>query len=196
MDWKRSSPGRDRSGAVSPLYVDDAASIARAIVGSAVERVSARLGVDPQDVPEILQRGEELARGEFKLGLARRAAEFLGLYDEDVKAVYVYDHEGRSQGGGGEEPRRWQVHLIVWTEPKTAALKSLVSALDRALGGVLGESERGAGAEHCLDVQLVDNADIRSDAGYAALLSSPRFRPTRVWQREPAGASLPEAAFA
>lgn len=194
MDWKRARPAPDRAAAVTRAardptpHVNDAVSIARAIVGSAVERVSVRLGIAQQDVPEILQRDEEQARGEFKLGLARCAAEFLGLYDHDVKAVYVYDHEGGSQGGAGEGARQWQVHLIVWAEPKTAALKSLVSALDRALGSVLAESVRGADAAHFLDAQLIDNADMRSDAGYAALLSSPRFRPTRVWQREPAAA--------
>jgi hypothetical protein len=71
-----------------------------------------------------------------------------------------------------------------------------VSALDEALASVLGERVRGAGAGHFLDVQLIDDADVRRDAGYAALLSSPRFRPTRVWQRNPVGAPLPEGTAA
>lgn len=177
---------------VFALYPSDAHTIARVIVTNALEWVSARLGCNRVQVVKCLDRGDMAAHRELKLGLARYLAEYLGFLDEDVKAVYVADHVDNYGGESPEKPRRWIIHLVVFADPKTAALTSLVSALNPALVLVLSELVEGAETEGFLDVQLVNSADLENLARYAALLSAPSYRPTRIWQRESFAASTQE----
>jgi hypothetical protein len=73
--------------------------------------------------------------------------------------------------------------MIVWTKRKTGALNSLVEALDRAFAqsyaNLMGESRLA----HILDVQVVDDVDVKNRTGYGALLSSVYHRPIQVWER-------------
>lgn len=174
------------------LQTSDAHTIAGVIVTNALEWVSARLGCDKVKAVECLNRSDTAARRELKLGLARYLAEYLGFLDEDVKAVYVSDHMDNYRDESAENPPRWVIHLVVFADPKTAALSSLVSALNRTLTLVLGEAVECAETEGFLDVQLVNSADLENLARYAALLTAPSYRPTRIWQREPPAPSTQE----
>lgn len=177
---------------VISLHTSDALTIARVIVTNALEWVSAKLRCDKDLVVECLNRGDMAARRELKLGLARYLAEYLGFLDEDVKAVYVSDHVDNSDGEMVAQSSRWVIHLVVYAEPKTAALTSLLGALNRALTTALRKSVECAEIEGFLDVQLINSADLENLARYAALLNAPSYRPTRVWQREPPASSSPE----
>jgi hypothetical protein len=84
------------------------------------------------------------------------------------------------------------VHLVIFANPKTAALTSLVNALNRALTLVLQESGAGVKTERFLDVQLVNSAELENLARYAALLKAPNYLPTRVWQREGRESNSPD----
>lgn len=166
------------------LETSDAHSIAGVIVTNALEWVSARVGYDKSEAVKCLNRGDTVAHREFKLGLARYLAEYLGFLDEDVKAVYVADHSANYGGESPEKPSRWSTHLVVFADPKTAALTLLINALNPALANALRESLECAKTEGFLDVQLVNSADLANLARYAALLTAPNYRPTRIWQRE------------
>jgi hypothetical protein len=195
MTSKRWEPAANQWPEMKPtppvlaLHTSDAHTIARVIVTNALEWVSASMDCDKSQVVKCLNRGETAAHHEFKLGLARYLAEYLGFLDEDIKAVYVSDHVGDYGGELPEKPPRWLIHLVIFADPKTAALTSLISALHRALTAAVRESIDCAKTEGFLDVQLVNSADLENLARYAALLTAPSDRPTHIWQREPAGPS-------
>lgn len=166
----------------SPIpNVDDAARVAAAILAEALAWAGARLHRGRAAVLSCLAHGDPDARAEFKRGLARAAAEYLGLYDADVRAVYVYDYEPVGAAGAADVPG-WMVHLIVWVEPQTAALRSLILALDGALASLVAE-RLGQTTGRLLDVQFVNSADIEARSGYAALLDVLPLGPTRIWPR-------------
>jgi hypothetical protein len=73
--------------------------------------------------------------------------------------------------------------LIVWAKRKTSALDSLVEALNRALVQRYAELIGPSQLAHLLDVQIVNDADVKNRVGYGALLSSLRNRPIKVWER-------------
>lgn len=186
--WPEMKP----SPTVLALHTSDAHAIAKVIVANALDWVSARPRCDKSKLVKRLNRGDKAAQRELKLGLARYLAEYLGFLDEDVKAVYVSDHAEPYGGEATEKPTRWLIHLVVFAEPKTAALTSLLSALNRALTAALRESVVSAGTNGFLDVQLVNSADLENMARYAALLTAPSDRTTHIWQRETPGPSRKE----
>lgn len=168
--------------------------LAKVIVERALERVSARGHCAVEAVLADLQRGERAVWLELKLGLAHYAAEFLGFFDEDVKAVYVSDFADSYRRNSQERAPRRMVHLIVLAETKTAALKSVVNALDRALAGVVSERIGGTATERSLEVKLVDSADLEELGRFAALLTPVSHCATCVWERESSGVEQADQA--
>lgn len=164
----------ERTAPLSALDASDAHTIAEAIVNRALDWASTRLNADVSAVVTRLNRGDTAAQREFKLGLARHVAEYLGFLDKGVKAVYVADHVNPRRSELDAVAPRWTVHLVVFAEPKTAALKSLLSALNDAFAMVLREYLNCARMERFLDVQLVNRADLENLARCAALLTAPR----------------------
>ena len=133
---------------------------------------------------ECLRQGNHTANSRYKHNLAQQMAEHLGMCDDDVKVVYIYDHDIEDTHWD-EEWSPLIVHLIVWAQPKTAALNSLIAALNRALTRCYGDLIGDLPPVHLLDVQVIDDVEVKNRAGYASLLFSPHFRPLVVWKREP-----------
>jgi hypothetical protein len=170
---------------VVALQTSDAHAIAGAIVNNALDWVSARLDSSRDAAVRRLNRRDTAAQRELKLGLARYVAEYLGFFDEDVKAVYVADHSDTYQNKSDTAASRSIIHLVVFADPKTAALTLLVEALNRALTRVLSNSVEFTKTERFLDVQVVNSADLANLARYAALLTTPpSANHKRIWQRD------------
>lgn len=131
---------------------------------------------------EQLRRGDPAAWSYCQRALAQRVGEYLQACDGDVKAVYLYDVDWTPDDANwtetGEPPL---IHLIVWAQPKTAALRALIAVLNRALAHRFGRVIAGHTLTQLLDVQVIDDQDVAQRAGYASLLSSSRHRPVRVW---------------
>ncbi|OQY92887.1 MAG: hypothetical protein B6D41_08015 [Chloroflexi bacterium UTCFX4] len=174
---------------VSNLETSDAIVHAQALVERALHSQSAKRHYGVDQTLTALRRGENTAWRELKLELARNIAEFLGFFVQDVQAVYVADAVDSYRHELAENPPRRMIHLVIFANVKTAALKALVNALERALGAAVSEYVGGAVNEYSLQVQLVDSADLEQLARYAALLTAPSQRPTCVWEREPVGAA-------
>lgn len=185
-------PDVEPIASVMAFNASDARTIAEVVVRNALKWVGTRTRRSIDEVVKSLNQGDVTAHRELKLGLARHIAEYLGFLDEDVKAVFVADHMDQYAEDGNEPERRWVVHLVIFANPKTAALTSLVNALDRALTRALQESGAGVETERFLDVQLVNSAELENLARYAALLRAPKYLPTRVWQREAREAHSPD----
>ncbi len=141
-----------------------------------------------ETVVENLRQGDESTCRFFRRGLGQETAKFLGLCDDDVKAVYLYDHDVEAVHMDAE----WSphvVHLIVWAQPKTAALNSLVAVVNRALTCHYDDLVGDLLPIHLLDVQLVDDLEVKRRTGHASLLFLSRFQALEIWKREPGSRS-------
>ncbi len=136
---------------------------------------------------EQLRRGDPATWSNCRMAVAQRVGEYLEACDDEVKAVYIYDNDWAPEdplwSNGAEGPL---IHLIVWAQPKTAALRALIAVLNRALSRQLGNIIQGRPLAQLLDVQFIDDEDLSSRAGYASLLNSSRYRPVQVWTRQTA----------
>jgi len=167
------------------LEARDIAGTSRVILDEAIDYCAQKMRLDGTgSVVDRLKAGDGRACGYCNYSVAKRVAEFLGALDENVKAAYIYDYDATPQdgctGGGG---RGLPIHVLVWADRKTAALKVMVETWDRALAQGYAEMVGGRPSAHVLDVQVVDNADVQKRMGYGALLSSLHYPPVQVWSR-------------
>jgi hypothetical protein len=80
-----------------------------------------------ETVVERLQQGDNITFSYWRYGLARKGAEYLGEWDGDIKAVYIFDYEATPEDVCfAEVTPDIMIHLIVWAQRKTAALNSLI----------------------------------------------------------------------
>ncbi|MBN1581027.1 MAG: hypothetical protein JXA89_10020 [Anaerolineae bacterium] len=164
----------------------DVATMANHILSEAIAFCAAKMGVDgPTAVVNLVKQNEKDACTYCLYGIAKRVAVSLGTMDENVKAVYVHDYDATPEDicFGTLNQNTPLVHMIVWTERKTAALNSLIAALDRALGQFYADLIDKPQIKSLLDVQMVDDAEVENHVGSGALLHSIHHQPIRVWQR-------------
>lgn len=169
----------------SPLALSDATGTVEAALDEAAAFCAQKMQLAGRDaVVECLRQGDGCACGYFSYALAEQVAECIGELDGSVRAVYVADYDATPQDVCFDDTQHVPlVHLIIWAERRSAALKALVSVLDRALVEGYGEMVDASDLKHLLDAQIVDDGDVKGRVGYGALLSSIYNRPVRVWQR-------------
>ena len=168
-----------------PLRLPDAASTADIVLNQAMEYCARKMGLEAAWLAvEQLKQGDGTACSYCRYSTAKQMAEAMGLLDENVRAVYVYDYDATPEDlCFGEAVHVSPIHLILWVERKTSALNSLVDALDHALAQSYAAMIDRSQLAHILDVQMVDDADVENRTGYGALLSSFYNRPLKVWER-------------
>lgn len=127
--------------------------------------------------------GDMAVTGYFHYSLAKQTAAYLGVWDQDVQAAYVFDDEATPEDTCFGEVRQLLVHLLLRVERKTAALAALVAALDRALAEQMAAVLGVEGQEYVLDAQMVDGHEVANRIGYGALLQSLQRSPIQVWGR-------------
>ena len=157
----------------------------RAIVASAPQ-----LGVKhPAQVVEKLHRGECDQCNKVRINLARQVAEYLASVDADLRAVYFYNPEyaaGDYDSPFAEPNRSSAIYLMAWTRDRKFApmrvLDGLTEAFDRARIQVV--CPNATALCFSLDVQVVDDAQVRGRKGYAVMIDSYNARPTQVWPKE------------
>lgn len=167
------------------LETGDVGSTSQQILDEALEYCAQKMRLDGrQSVMDALRAGDSRACGYCHYSVARQIAECLASFDENVKAAYIYDYDATPQdiclGDGGQV---LPIHLLVWADRKTAALKVMVETWDRALAQPYSEVTGRRPSGHVLDVQLVDDADVQKRMGHGALLSSLHYPPLQVWSR-------------
>ena len=171
--------------AASPFRLPDAGSTVEIALAQALQFCAQKMGLDGvQAVIDRLQRGDSSACQYCQYSLAKQVGESLGALDENVKAVYVVDYDATPEDlCFGEATPTSLIHLIVWAERKTGALDSLVAGLDLALAQKYADLTGQRQLAHLLDVQVIDDTDVKNRVGYGALLSSLYHRPIQVWER-------------
>jgi len=167
------------------LRLPDADSVAEVALAQALEFCAQKVGLaGRQAVVEHLRQGDSNTCKYCNYSLAKQVAESIGTLDENIKAIYVADYDATPEDlCFGEKAQPSPIHLIAWVERKTSALDSLVEALNRALvqhyADMIGTSQ----LTYLLDVQAVNDDDVKNRVGYGALLSSLRNRPIKIWER-------------
>lgn len=164
------------------------ATAATRIVRGALEDTAERMQVESVEaLLDQLRDGDRADWSEYERFIAQHVGEYLETCDENVKAAYIYDHEWSPDHSSAENKGRAPlIHLIVWAQPKTAALRALIDILNRTLALRLGMIMGKPPVTQLLDVQVIDDQEVSQRSGYAALLTSPRHRPAQVWKRRAA----------
>jgi hypothetical protein len=169
-----------------PKELPSVTSTVEGMLTEAIEFCAQKIGVSSRAaVVDLLQQNDGTACEYCLYGLAKQVAASLGAMDENVKAVYILDYDSTPEDmcfGVGVQNTRL-IHLLVWTKRKTAALDSLVEALDRALAQIYADMIGKHRLTTLLDVQVVDDADIEQRRGYGAFRVWLHQRPVRIWKR-------------
>jgi hypothetical protein len=139
---------------------------------------------DTQRMLQALRRGGCDVCNYVRYSLARQIGDYLGQMDPMVKAVYMFDTEPVEFNEAAASPAAG-ISLIAQVERKTAALSSLVAALEADLSASRRKIGCAKATPACyfLDVHLVDGADVRERRGYGALMDGLFTRPVQVWAR-------------
>lgn len=173
----------DHPASLPPLT--DITSIAEKTLDQTVEYCANKMKLSsPQLVLDRLHRGESHACDYFHYNLAKQVAEHLSQLDGSIRAVYLYNYDATPMDTYlSEEMRMPLVHLIIWTQHKTAALDAVMKALDQALVRYYAELVDTPHLQRILDVQVVEDPEVEDHIGYGALLSSIHTPPLQVWKR-------------
>jgi hypothetical protein len=164
-------------------------SIAPTMLEKAIKFCAEKSGYnDTEKARQAIANGDCCVCEYLRYGLARQVAEYLGLVDETVTAIYVYEPEYATEPGaaGSGRPRAQPgMNLIARVSRKTAALSSVVASLSTAMD----EELRRLGCPyanalcHELVVHLADEQEVTKRIGYGALVDSLYVRPIEVWHR-------------
>jgi hypothetical protein len=130
-----------------------------------------------------IKEGDPVACSYCHYHVAKELGEVMGRMDNNIRAVYAYNFDDNlSDENNPQNALPFSlVHMIIWAGRKTKALGALIEALDRALvlkhRDLFGRSD----LEHALDIQVIDDEDVKARTGYAALLKSIYQPPIEVW---------------
>jgi hypothetical protein len=171
--------------AASVTLHSDVNAVAQAALDRALTYTAAQLDfTDAEFAVGHIRQGDQTACWHFQYALAREAAEYLHAYDGSVSSVHLYDCDATPEDTIFDpQPQNELIHLIVRTDRKSRALTALIQGFDRALAECYGERLALPQISYMLDVQLVDEDEVRGHTGYGALLSSVNLKPTLIWER-------------
>lgn len=143
---------------------------------------------DREQVLEALRCGDCSVCEYLRYGLAKGVAEYLGSVDDAIKSVYIYEPE-YATAMDVPIPDRPNlspgISMIVWASRKSASLSSVVTML----GSALAEESRQLACPKAnalcwsLEVQAVDDDEVKGRTGYGALIGSLYVCPTEIWRR-------------
>ena len=177
--------GYNREPAASSPHRFDSVSTVESVVTKALKNSANKMGLgNTKAIIARLQESDSVAFSYCNHSIAKQLGAVLGLLDKNIKAVYICDYDDATPEDVCfcEAPPVSLVHLIIWVECKTKAVDALVAAMDHAMvqhySHMLGLHD----LQHVLDVQVIDNEDVRSRTGFGALLQSVYQPPIQVWR--------------
>lgn len=171
---------------VNPFELPGVIDTAERIFDQAIDFCTQKMGANSRAaVIALLGQQDRTACEYCAYGVAKQVAAALGAADENIRAVYTLDYDATPEDRcfGEGPPSTPFVHLLVWTQRKTAALDSLVAALDRALVQAHSDTIGSRGQSTLLDVQIVDDADVERRQGYGAFRAWMHQQPIEIWKR-------------
>jgi hypothetical protein len=163
----------------------DPASTVDSIVNKALRTSVKKMALsDVKALIACIKEGDPVACSYCHYFIAKELGEILGGLDNNIRAVYAYDYDDNLSHENCSENRLpfSLIHMIIWAGRKTKALNALIEAMDRALVQhhryLLGLSD----LQHVLDIQVIDDEDVKARTGYAALLKSIYQPPIEIWR--------------
>lgn len=165
--------------------VSEISSAVDAAIETALRYAQEKAGVgDLNLVMKKLQGGDVTAWQYFNYCLAQQVSEYLGACDSHVQATYTFDYDATPEDViFSDQVRDRLIHILVWVSRKTAALETLVRALDAALCESYVQRLGISRPKHVLDIQVVDDTEVQERTGYGALLASIHRQPLKIWSR-------------
>ena len=162
----------------------DPVSLVSSVIARASKVSAQKLGLDVEDFIVRLKQHDSLACAYCRYNIARELGEALGIWNKNLKAVYTCNYDEAAAGEDCFEAVSMSalIHLIIWAEQKTKALSALIESIDRAMVQHYRDMLGFDRLENVLDVQVIDDEDVRNCRGYAALLRSINQPAIRVWQ--------------
>jgi hypothetical protein len=132
---------------------------------------------------DCIKKGDPMACSYCHYYIAKELGRVLGLWDKDIKAVYAYGYDDNTTAEECYEDGSSSslIHMIIWAGRKTNALKALIESIDRAMVQLHRRLLGLKYIEHVLDIQVIDDEDVKNRTGYAALLKSIYQTPVKVW---------------
>lgn len=165
-------------------------ALANDMIGRAITHCGAsRFDGDTQAAVLALHQGRCDVCSIVSSRLVQEVGEYLGQTDKMVKSVYLVEPENglvRAQRG---EPvatgRRAGINLVAWVDRKSAALVALGTTLENGLAESLRtfDCKNSTPACYVLQIQLVDDKEVRERRGYGTFVNNPYLRSTQVWRR-------------
>ena len=170
--------------ALAWMGVTDAASATEGLLDRALFYCAEKMHLHSTEAAlDLLRQGDRMARWYAHHSLAEQMAGILGGLDGTVRSVFVYDLDATPEDlAFGELTPTSPIHMIVQAQRKSEALDALIEALERALVAEYASRVGPGQLEYLLDVQVIDDDDVKSGRGYAGLLRSLHNRPIQVWQ--------------
>ncbi len=180
----REGKGNNENTSASSLRRLDPASTVESIVNKALKTSAGKMGLrDVKAVIACLKENDPVACSYCHYNVAKELGTVLGSWDKNIRAVYAYGYDDNTSAEECSENISLfsLVHMIIWAERKTKALKALIEAIDHALVQHQRQLFALKELEHVLDVQVIDDVDVKSRTGYASLLKSIHQMPVQVW---------------
>ena len=144
---------------------------------------------------DVRRAQRALLQGQFEYckyitdSLVRQIAKFIGQVDKTVKAIYLYepvrDTQVSSAPSGDTNPGLSGINLVAWVDRKSAALSALVDTLEATLSASQSKIGCVKATPGCstLDLQMVDDRDVREKRGFGLLVDNQYLMVEPVWQR-------------
>ncbi len=153
---------------------------------------------DTEEAARALHQGRCDVCGILSSCLVQEVGEYLGRTDKVVKEVYQIEAEsslaGAQAGGGSKTLRKGGINLVAWVDRKSAALVALGGTLENALAERLRtfDCRNATPACYIMQIQLVDDKEVKERRGYGVFVDNPFLRSSRVWRRaQPAEETAP-----
>ncbi len=131
----------------------------------------------------------------IRASLVRRIGEYLGQVGASVKAVYTFDapNDRDEDAHAGHDG----IHLVVWVDRKSQALRSLAATLETALAASQRKLGCPLATPECyrLDMEIIDDRDVAERRGFGLLIDQRQLSALPVWERAGLG-SPPDGAEA
>lgn len=158
------------------------------IVEDALSETAKKLRQSEDDLVRAMRGGECAICDALRYNLAQAIGHYMGSADVSVRAVYWYEPEYGTTADVAisERPNLSPgMNLIVWVQRRSAALSAVIASLRSTLAEQAAHfaCERANALCWMLDVQVVDDEQIKTRTGYGALVNSTFVRPLEVWQR-------------
>ena len=170
--------------AISAPRLLDPISTVESVVTRALETSARKMGVGNIDAfIDCLKKHDATAFSYCHYHIAKELGIVLGSWNKNIRNVYAYNYDNTDsdEDGYANILAFSLIHIIVWAEQKTKALNALIEAIDRLMVQHYRRMLGLKSLEHVLDIQVIDDEDVRNCTGYAALLKSLYQPPIQVW---------------